>query len=127
MPGDISAEVKRFIHRTINSVEQLEILLLLMSHSSRDWSAEEIGERVRLPAETVGSRLEELHVAKLLDRGEKGRYQYAPETAALEEHVAEKLQEAYQERRHAVMELIYSRPLENIRIFADAFRIRRED
>jgi hypothetical protein len=124
---EISAEVKRFIHRTINSVEQLEVLLFLMSNAEEEWTAQEASERIRLSAEQVALCMAELVEAQLLKVGAGGRYRYAPKSSALEQEVADSLDRAYRERRSSVIELIYSRPLENIRVFSDAFRIRREE
>jgi hypothetical protein len=126
---EISPEVRRFIHNTINSVEQLEVLLFLMSNPDREWSAEEVGERVRSTPESVASKLADLQAARLLTvRNDPALlYRYAPESSALAEEVAQSLDRAYRERKDTVIQLIFSRPLNNIRVFADAFRIRKED
>ncbi|MEZ0326655.1 MAG: hypothetical protein ACAH95_12190 [Fimbriimonas sp.] len=125
----ISPEVKRFIHSTINSVEQLEVLLFLMSNAEREWSAEEVSERIRSTPESVLSKLEELYAARLLTvrREPKTCYRYAPNTDALAQEVAESLDRAYKEGKDTIIQLIFSRPMDNIRIFADAFKIRREN
>lgn len=127
---EISPEVRRFIHHTINSVEQLEVLLFLMSNPEREWTAQEVSERVRLTAESVASRLEDLYQARLLSRGaaqDPPCFRYAPDSNALAQEVAESLDRAYKERKDTVIQLIFSRPLDNIRVFADAFRIKRRD
>jgi hypothetical protein len=125
----ISPEVKRFIHSTINSVEQLEVLLFLMSNAEREWSAEEVSERIRSTPESVAPKLEDLYAARLLtvQRQTRPLYRYAPNSDALAQEVAESLDKAYKEGKDTVIQLIFSRPLSNIRIFADAFKIRRED
>jgi hypothetical protein len=131
---DISPELKRFIQNTINSVEQLEVLLFLMSNAEKEWSVEEISLRTRLAPESVAARLEDLHAAQLLTRAQTDSsqpaahlYRYAPTTKALAQEVADSLDRAYKERRDTVIQLIFSKPLDNIRIFADAFRIRRKN
>ncbi len=128
MAEQISPEVKRFIHSTINSVEQLEVLLFLMSNEEREWSAEEIGERIRSTPESVAPKLEELCAARLVSVRREGRdcYRYAPHSDALAKEVAESLDKAYKEGKDTIIQLIFSRPMDNIRIFADAFRIRRD-
>jgi hypothetical protein len=130
LAGDeISPEVRRFIHNTINSVEQLEVLLFLMSNADRDWSAREVSDRVRLAPDSVEAKLTDLQGARLLTVRENGetRYCYAPDSNALAKEVAESLDRAYRERKDTVIQLIFSRPLSNIRVFADAFRIRRDE
>ncbi len=52
-------------------------------------------------------------------------YQYAPRSTALHETVT-RVAECYRERRVAVITLIASKPIENVRAFSDAFRIRRK-
>lgn len=129
MPGDeVSPEVKRFIHSTIDSVEQLEVLLFLMSNPERDWSAEEVGASIRATPESVASKLEDLHRARLLNMrpGQPPCYRYAPDSTAIEKEVAESLDRAYRERKDTVIKLIFSRPMKNISVFANAFRIRRD-
>lgn len=122
----ISLEVVRFIERTINSVEQLEVLLFLMSNPGRQWTAQEISEKTRLPAASIASKLDQLVKAELVAK-EGDAVRYAPSSSALEARVAQALDKAYQERRDTVIQLIYSRPLDHIRIFADAFRIKKEE
>jgi hypothetical protein len=129
LPRDgISPEVRLFIHRTINSVEQLEVLLFMMSNPDRDWSTEEVARQIRVPPASVNAKLEELHEARLLkvERTATSCFRYAPDSAALEAEVAESLDRAYRERKDTIIKLIFSRPLNNIRVFADAFRIRRD-
>jgi hypothetical protein len=134
VPGeDISPELKKFIHNTINSVEQLEILLFLMSNADRDWSAEQITEKTRIPVESVTTKLQDLHAAQLLTLQGFSEttptaqlYRYAPTSEALAQEMADSLDRAYKERKDTVIQLIFSKPMENIRVFADAFRIRRK-
>jgi predicted transcriptional regulator len=126
---EISPEVKHFIHSTINSVEQLEVLLFLMSNAERAWTADEISSRVRLTHESVTSKLEELLRAKLLTAStdEPPQYCYEPDSKALAQEVADSLDKAFRERKDTVIQLIFSRPMDNIKVFADAFRIRRDE
>jgi hypothetical protein len=126
---ELSPKVIQFIQQTINSVEQLEVLLYLMSNPDQSWTAAEIGEKLRSTAESVGAKLRDLHQAHLLEsKSEKEpRYRYAPRSTALAKEVAESLRKAYLERKDSVIELIYSRPLEHIRIFSDAFNLRKEE
>ena len=128
MAEGISEELKHFIQSTINSVDQLEVLLFLMSNPDREWSAEEVGARIRLSRESVAEKLEDLARASLLAVRSNPplMYRYAPTSKALEAEVAQSLERAYREGRDSVIQLIYTRPLDNIRIFADAFRIKKD-
>jgi hypothetical protein len=72
-------------------------------------------------------RLEDLGGRGLLTHCEKGRCRWAPASPELERDV-EALARAYAERRVSIIHLIFSKPSERIRTFADAFKFtRRED
>ena len=126
---EVSPEVRRFIQDTISSVEQLEVLLFMMSNADKDWSAAQVSDRVRLQPESVEARLRELADADILVKrlGQEATYCYAPKSSAVAEELGASLSKAYQEGRDTVIQLIYTRPMDNIRIFADAFRIKRKD
>jgi predicted transcriptional regulator len=125
---EVSHEVRRFIRKTINSVEQLEVLLFLMSNADSEWNAKQISTKIRVSPESVSSKLLELSAAQLLSsqNGSEPTYRYSPSSSAIASEVAESLDQAYREGKDTVIELIYSRPLDNIRIFADAFRLRED-
>lgn len=129
MDEKISPRVRQFIHSTINSVEQLEVLLFVMSNQDRSWSAVEVSERTRMAPESVAVKLDDLLEAKLLVRegSELVKFRYAPNSNSLAQEVAESLDKAYRERKDSIIQLIYSRPLENIRVLADAFRLRSQE
>jgi len=131
MAGEkISSEVKRFIRSTINSAEQLEVLIFMMSNADKEWSADEVSSQTRLPVESTATKLQDLADADLLlkqTREDRALFRYSPNSDALANEVAESLEQAYLERRDTLLQLIYSKPLENIRIFSDSFRIRRDD
>jgi hypothetical protein len=52
-------------------------------------------------------------------------YVYRPESAELA-RLVDKLAEMYRERRVAVITAVYTKPIDKIRSFADAFRLRKE-
>jgi hypothetical protein len=120
--------VRRFIVDHIDSVEQLEILLLLYQQQGRTWSAEAVARELRIAAISAGERLEDLVRTGLLARedGDPVEYRYTPGNSTLDAAVGG-LATAYSERRVTVINLIFSKPVDRIRTFADAFRLRRDD
>jgi DNA-binding Lrp family transcriptional regulator len=124
---DLPEGVRRLIADSIDSVEQLEILLLLLQHPARTWTAETVARELRISPLSAGDRLEDLTRDALLARV-KGieEYRYAPGSAALDE-AARGLAAAYTERRVTVINLIFSKPVDKIRTFADAFRLRKKE
>jgi hypothetical protein len=118
-------DVHRFLHQNIESVEQLEVLLLLWRTPERGWTSDEVATAVYSHPSSVIRRLAMLYGQGLLREREPGCYQYAPRTVDLHDTVT-RLDHMYRERRVAVITLIASKPMENVRAFSDAFRIRRK-
>ena len=119
--------MRRLIAEHIDSVEQLEILLLLYQHPERSWTAESVARELRVSALSVTDRLKDMTQAGLLSRveGSLAEYRCAPESPKLAEAVSG-LATAYSERRVTVINLIFSKPVDKIRTFADAFRLRKD-
>jgi hypothetical protein len=123
--GGLPEDVYRFLYHNIDSVEQLEVLFLLRQESERGWTAEEVARRLYSHPSSILHRLASLAGRGLLRELEPACYQYAPRSAELHDTVT-RAAAAYRERRVAVITLIASKPIENVRAFSDAFRIRRK-
>jgi DNA-binding IclR family transcriptional regulator len=120
----LPADVHRFLHDHIESVEHLEVLLLLSRAPERGWSAAEVAETLYSHPSSIKLRLARLLGQGLLREIQEGCYRYAPRSVGLHTTV-QRVAECYHERRVAVITLIASKPLDNVRAFSDAFRIRR--
>ncbi len=108
----------------IESVAQLEILLLLRAAGDKLWTADEVSRAlVTQSAETAGTWLADL-ARRGLAREEDGSYRYDPPAEL--EHTLDSLAEAYARYRVSVIALIFAKPSERISLFSDAFRIRRD-
>ena len=118
-------DVHHFLHQHIDSVEQLEVLLLLWRSPERGWTSDDVATTIYSHPTSVVRRLALLLGQGLLREREPGCYQYAPRTAELHAAVSH-LDQMYRERRVAVITLIASKPIQNVRAFSDAFRIRRK-
>ena len=126
--GGIPDDVARFITDYIDSVEQLEVLLLLRASGSKEWTAESIARELRINPESVATRLATMHAQGLLALvdEEGGVYRYEPASSNTD-RVVRGLADTYSQRRVSVITLIFSKPSDSIRTFADAFRIRKKD
>jgi hypothetical protein len=123
---DITPQVRAFIADHIESVMQLEVLLLLSGRPDRPWTAAEAAQEMRIEAGWVEAQLKSMLVKGLLETaGAPSQYRYAPRTPELAKAVAD-LAKAYADRRVSVISLIFSHPLDKIRSFADAFRLRKD-
>jgi hypothetical protein len=122
----IPPEVDEFLAAHIDTVEQLEVLLLLREAPNRAWTAEAVAQVLYSHSASVARRLESLTRHKLLaqEPGDPPTYRYAP-TPAGQDALVRCLAEVYRERRVAVIAAIASRPMDNVRAFSDAFLFRK--
>lgn len=118
-------DVHRFLYQNIDSVEQLEVLLLLRRAPERGCTAEDVARELYSHPSSILHRMASLAGRGLLREVDPGRYQYAPRSTELHDTVG-RVAETYRERRVAVITLIASKPIENVRAFSDAFRLRRK-
>ena len=124
--SDLPDECRAFILEHIGSVVQLEALLLLR-RSGQPWTVEALARELRVEPNGAIVPLTDLRRRGLLRRlRDPERFEYAPGTAETARCV-DLLDAAYQDRRVTVINLIYSRPQDAIRSFADAFRLRPDE
>jgi hypothetical protein len=119
----VPAEVKQFIAAEIESVGQLDVLLLLRGAPDKSWTASEVARALVMQAPSVEIWLEKMAARGLVSSvGDK--YHFAPPTAEVERTI-DGLAESYSKYRVAVIGIIFSRPSEGVTRFSEAFRIRR--
>ncbi|HEX2570686.1 MAG TPA: hypothetical protein VH877_14110 [Polyangia bacterium] len=123
----IPEEVLSFLSAYIDSAFRLDILLLLMSRGERWLTAEDVARELRLFPEPVARELQALSEHGLIERSTEPAptFRYRPSNMELD-RVARLLERTYTERRTTVVTLIYSRPNDKLRGFADAFKLRGE-
>ena len=127
MTDDFPLELRQFIDRNIESIVQLEMLLLLRQDPNRGWDADQIAKSLYIPAEMSGALIADLSrrgFVKPLAAAE-AKYSYQPADAEADLLIGQ-LAKFYEERRVAVVSLIYSKPVNKVQTFADAFRLRKE-
>jgi hypothetical protein len=127
-PKALPDDVIRFLNEHIDSVEQLEVLLLLHRAAEAAWTAEMVAAALYTQPASAARRLESLHADGLIERvaGAGDAYRFVPEPADQGEMIAT-IADTYRERRVAVVTAIASKPMENVRAFSDAFRLRRKE
>jgi hypothetical protein len=116
------------VDHAIDSIAQLEILLLLHRSAPEAWDAERLSAELRIGAAWITEQLRTLRERAFLVEiaPDSGVYRYAPGSLDLAKSV-DALAAAYADRRVTVVGLIYSKPTHTIRVFAEAFRFRTED
>jgi hypothetical protein len=118
--------VQRFLMTYIDSIEKLEVLLLLRARTERQWTASEVALELRITEASSAARLADLASSKLLvsNRAAPAAYHYSPAHEEDAQAVSE-LAATYAERRVSVITFIFSKPQERVRSFADAFLLRK--
>jgi DNA-binding IclR family transcriptional regulator len=122
--NDVPEAVRRLIDEKLDSVVELEAILLLREFRLRAWSAREASERLYI-RETTASQV----LATLAERGfltcRDETYRYEPDNALLED-ACTALAAAYSRSLITVTRLIHSKPSSAARQFAEAFRLRKD-
>jgi hypothetical protein len=121
----LPAGVDRFLRGTVRSVWELELLLLLRLQRARLWTADELVHDLRASVLIVGDSLDALQKAGLVSRNANDQYQYWPIAPELD-HLVDDVAMAYASSPVAVTEAILSAPNSSVRIFADAFKIKKD-
>ena len=119
----ISPELQDFILRFVDSVAQLEALLLLYWEKSTTWSAAKLSKRLYIKTGEAESILLRLLADGFAARVEAG-YSFSSKTSE-HERMLEQLGDAYSTRLIPLTNLIHSKPA-RIREFSDAFKIRKD-
>ena len=109
---------------------QLEVLLLLAApaQAGKVWTARELAQQLRIDEAWVEGQLRTMAAGGLVaasDATSPAQFRYEPRTPELAQAVDE-LAQAYADRRVTVIGLIFAKPTDKLRTFADAFRIRKD-
>jgi hypothetical protein len=124
----IPDDVAQFILDKIDSIAQLEALLLLRRDAEEKWSAAKLAQRLYTSETQTTEALERLCAAGLAVAAEGASlvYSYQPVSAELGELV-DRMAHVYSKHLVPVTNLIHSKTKTRVQEFADAFRIRKDD
>ena len=118
----IPAELRDFIARSIDSVGQLEALLLLRGDPDKGWDVSQLARRLyvnEVEAAAISGHLVEQGLVVV----ENGSYRY--DRNGKQAEIVDRLAEAYARQLIPITNLIHTKP-RRIRAFADAFKIKRD-
>lgn len=122
----IPEDTREFILQTIDSIVQLEALLLLRANRELEWDVDAIAGRLYIKMEAVVPWLERLcNDGCLVSINATLLYRYQPRSTELEQSI-DRLADVYAEQLVAVTHLIHSKPRTRVQKFADAFRLRKD-
>jgi predicted DNA-binding transcriptional regulator len=123
----LPTELRQFIALHIESLAQLEALLLLRRERGRAMKLGELARTLYISDDMCRGMLVDLARRGFIEGeldGESFRYATMEEST---EGMISQLAEFYQNRRVAVITEIYSNPSKKVQTFADAFRLRKGD
>ena len=129
MPDDlIPDEIKQFLIENIDSIAELEGLLLLRSNPNELWSANALAQRLYATQEQIENVLARLQTLGFLAiKGDNPTtYFYKPRSAGLAQTV-DRIAEVYSKYLIPVTNLIHAKSETRIQEFADAFKLRKKD
>jgi hypothetical protein len=123
--AELPAVVLAFIRRHIGSLEQLEVLTVMMKSPERWWDAAEVAALLGLNLAVARTALERLASGNLLaiTLTTDVHYRFQPGTQELRE-AADRFADAWRDQRGEIVGIVTDRQRRAIRDFADAFRIR---
>src|ERR1051325_10780990 len=114
-------EVYRFFLNEVDTIPQMEALLLLWDSRPRRWSARELSERLYLEVAAIPAVMAAL-VQRQLARADGDRiYEYSPTEAR--DRLMEKVASAYRQNLVRATTIIHSKASSAAREFARAFRL----
>jgi hypothetical protein len=119
----IPADVHNFILRHIDTIAQLEALLLLRSDPEMRWNAKEIAKRIYTSEQEAEGLLIRLAQDGLLQ--EAGDLYWYACNDPMERRLVDRLADVYSRHLIPVTNLIHGKP-RRIRQFADAFKFRKD-
>jgi DNA-binding MarR family transcriptional regulator len=124
---DSGVDVYEFILENIDTVPQLETLILLWNSRPVGWTCEEMASRLYVPMEDVAQLLRDLvrmgFVAE--SHARPPRYSYLAKSEE-QNALLESLDGAYRRDLVRISTMIHSKTSSGVREFARAFRLRQE-
>ena len=125
MPVTPSAALRNFLQQRLSSIDQIDIVLLLMRDPARAWTAPEVAAALGTAPESAAMRLFLLASSGLLVFEPAGmpKYRFAPADGQTQALLTE-LAEVYETDRDAVAALVGAPP-DPLRSFADAFKLKK--
>lgn len=124
MSSDLTPALRDLIARFFDSVESVELVMLLRRSPQTFWAPAAMAEQLGIREDVARRKLDALSRGGILAVGsETGAFRYAPKDDDIRSGVDE-LAAAYAEQRVNVINTIYSANLERLRAFSNAFRVK---
>lgn len=125
---DLPSTLVDFVHGSVDSVEQVLVLLTMQAQPNRSWTVRELTKELRSVESSIERRLLDLYQKNVLHPPAKGvsTHNFHPSSDKIASAILE-LAKIYREKPSRLIELIYSKPPQAIQAFADAFKFRKDE
>ncbi|MGH7823713.1 MAG: hypothetical protein ACREQ7_00820 [Candidatus Binatia bacterium] len=123
----IPEDIAQFIVDKIDSVAQMEALLLLRSDPKKEWSGDALAKRLYITENDTAEILVRLRAGGLVaKKSPLSKYKYQPRSKKLR-HMVDRIADVYTKNLVAVTALIHTKPKNRLQEFADAFKLRKDE
>ena len=124
--GEVPAHVLRFLERNIDTVPQLETLLMMSEAPDRRWLIADVASRNYITEQRASDTLNALLRRGLVSWDESPpAFRFNPATDEIRAAVAD-LARCYQRSLSRITELIHAKPSASIQEFARAFDLKKD-
>ena len=124
--NEVPAHVLRFLEENIDTVPQLETLLMMSEAQERSWLIADVASRNYITEQRAEDTLHALQRRGLVSfEGSPHRFRFTPATDETRALVAD-LARCYQTSLSRVTSLIHSKPSASVKEFARAFDFKKE-
>jgi hypothetical protein len=122
--GEIPPEVLDFLSRNIDSIPQLETLLIMSEDPRRQWNEAELAARIYISQPTARAILQSLQRHKLIVASDD-RFRFGPVDDATQALVAQ-VANAYRSNLIPVANFIHNKASASVMEFARAFDLKKD-
>jgi hypothetical protein len=122
--SELPLTVRAFVHQYVDSIPELEALLLTAAEPGVAWLEEPLARRLYIEVRLASHVLETLERRGFLAKRESG-YHFAPRSPELDAAVRS-LMDAYRRFLIPITSIVHSKTRPAFRDFSDAFRLRED-
>ena len=128
MLSRIPEDVRRFILTSIDSIAQLEALLLLRHHAPQKWACAQVAERIYISEPQAAALLAKLEARGFILTGglDPTEFSYQPKTEEMARSI-DQLAESYSKYLVPVTNLVHQKSRRDITEMADAFKLKKNE
>jgi hypothetical protein len=117
-------ELDAFVKQRFSTIEQVDILLLMLRDTSRWWSALDVSANLKMPPESTAMRLFLLASAGFVTMEASGVPQYRYRSDPATEPLIRELEVSWNEDRARIAALFGGASADPLRSFSDAFKLK---